>query len=487
MPKKLNISEVIRCLKTENILVGTHHIDGKPLSVDSVKTRWDQILQGDVLILYTGVHFDPHSKANEIIEKKPSLIISEKMDGFVNYGIPVIQVTNGRAAWSVIMNAIYERPAEHLKLIGITGTNGKTSTIWFVKKLLENMGKKVCSIGTLGAYIGEDFVPTQHTTPDPDVLFSIFENAKNHGCEYVVMETSSHAIYQEKLRPLRFHFSAFTNFTQDHLDLHGTMEEYFSCKARLFTELSADSSYKLIHDSIKVKIAGELNYYGTKSGLTFTTRSIEGTRFTLEANGELKDITTNIVGSYFCENLAAAVLIVKNATGKWPSDKVLAAIPPVPGRLERVSIPNKGPHVFVDYAHTPDAIEKSCQELKSLSPLPLTIVFGCGGNRDKGKRPKMFAAAVSFADKVMVTSDNPRNEDPDAIILDILSEASAADLEKAEKIADRRSAIFKAIQQSESESLVLIAGKGHEDYQMIKGIQHPFDDRIIAKEALKRV
>lgn len=482
----ISIDDALKRLRDENILLGSRNEKTGSLSFDRIQTKWDQLKPGDTILLYRGVSFDPHSKAKEIIAKKPGLIIAEQLDAFDECNIPVIQVKNGRSAWSVLMNALYGDPARNLKLIGVTGTNGKTSTVWFIKKLLESQAKKVCSIGTLGAFICEDFVPTNHTTPDPDILFSIFEEARNKGCEFIVMETSSHSIYQEKLRPLRFAFSAFTNFTQDHLDLHGTMEEYFACKLRLFTELSKDAAYKLVHDSVKGHIPGKINYYGPMSGLTFNSRSITGTSFKLEADGESRNITTNIVGSYFCENLAAAVLIVKKATGYWPSHEVLMTLPPVPGRLERVSGPGKGPHVFVDYAHTPDAIEKSCLELKSLSTLPLTIVFGCGGNRDKGKRPKMFGAAAELADKIIVTSDNPRDEDPETIIRDILAEASTSQLSKTVKIADRRAAIFEAIQKSEREGLVLIAGKGHEDYQIIGGIKHPFDDRLVAAEALQR-
>lgn len=454
------------------------------------------MVPGAIFLAYRGVSFNSHQILDLIIAQKPALIIHE--EPFETELVPTLCVNDARAAWAQLASFAYGHPGDDLVLIGVTGTNGKTSTVHFIRKLIE---KNSASIGTLGAFIGDESYLTVHTTPDPPELYRFLAKAKEAKVTCVAMEASSHALVQQKLFPLRFSIVIFTSFTRDHLDLHHTMEEYWFAKVRLFSELTTPHSVALVSSTvpnaealirlIEDKIS-QVIVYGDKAGNIRPFARIDKIEYTRHItkihttlNGNSFVIKSRLVGDFACQNLLAAALaesLLRSRTGILND---LEHIDPPPGRLELVqSDIVEAPKVFVDYSHTPDAITGALQALRRATSGKLWIIFGCGGNRDIGKRPLMAQAAESDADEVIVTTDNPRHEDADKIISDIVSGFKIPG--KVTVKSDRRDAIRFAIQSATAKDTVLIAGKGHETYMEIKGEKHYFSDIEEARHALSR-
>ena len=402
------------------------------------------------------------------------------------------------ALWR-LMDALYDHPSRAMTLVGITGTNGKTTTAWLVRQLFTLLGKRAGYLGTLGFSLdGQPDRELNNTTPFCVETYDLVAQARDAGIEALAMEVSSHALAQKRVDGLEFDVAVFTNLTQDHLDFHGSMEAYRDAKFRLFQELPGLSTKKasFVLNADELVIARELSIMGDEPMLWFSRTdlceplTIENLHVGVaEIGGEITDpvggrsaFVAPLGGDYNVENLIAAVGAVI-ATGGQLAEiaPLLARLRPVPGRFEPVAN-GRGIGILVDYAHTPDALEKVLDTAKSLTPGRLIAVFGCGGDRDRTKRPKMARAASERADLTVVTSDNPRTEDPQSILDEVLTGIVPG--RESVDIIDRREAVSYAIRVAKPGDTVVIAGKGHEDYQIIGRTKHPMDDRELAREAL---
>ena len=465
------------------------------LQTDSRRVR-----PGDVFLAYRGVASDGHAHLGKAAAAGASLLVIEETAQLPSQlTVPWIQVTSGRGAWAHLAAEAFGHPERQLTLLGVTGTNGKTSTVWMTGDLLRAAGIPCLTIGTLGAYLGDDFIPTRHTTPDPDALYALFAAALARGIRHVAMEVSSHAICQEKLLPLRFAACAFTSFSRDHLDFHASMDEYFAAKTKLFTELARPDARRAFADGLPRHpdlhgFAGRSCVYGFDArarqeswgaddflALATETTGFTGTQLGLVTKTETARGHVPYFARHALENFGAAAFLAASVLGHLPDAASWNKLTPVPGRLEQVTGP-KGPNVVVDYAHTPDALEKTLTVLRPLCTGRLAVVFGCGGDRDRGKRPVMGRISERLADRVYVTSDNPRTEDPGRIIAEIVAgmQRPAA----AVTIADRGRAIARAIADCNRGDMLLIAGKGHETYQILGSETIAFDDREVARSHL---
>lgn len=499
--------EIIPFLKNRGLLERSGNesslssIDGKRRGKLCTDSR--QINPGDIFLAYKGVAADGHFYIDSAIQRGASFIIIEDetyLQTLENKAkVPWAQVQNGRAVWAELASMAYDYPQNSLKILGVTGTNGKTSTVWMTAEILSQYGIPCLTIGTLGARLGDEEFPTSHTTPDPDTLFSLLNLARERGVKVVAMEVSSHALLQEKVRCLTFSGCAFTSFSRDHLDFHPTMEAYWEAKWLLFSRHTAKNAPCFFADALADRLknqtienrttiygfeayqkANELHSSSYVEILT-TLPSSTGTQLTLRLDGKETTAITDFFAKHALENLTAAALLASVITGEIPTSAILSRVKPVPGRLEPVKS-TKGPKVIVDYAHTPDALEKTLQVLRSVCSGSLFVVFGCGGDRDPGKRPMMGSVAANNADFVFVTSDNPRTEDPIFIIKGILN--GIPEEVNAFVFPDREEAIHKAIHSATSQDIILIAGKGHENYQIIGNKTLSFDDRKVAQKAL---
>jgi len=461
-----------------------------------------QIAPGDIFIAYKGVTNDGHAHLGRMgILGAALLVVEDPALIPANCETPWIQVRSGREAWSFLCAAAFDNPQDQLDFIGITGTNGKTSCVWMIRALLRARTIPMVAVGTVGAYIGDLFVPTTHTTPDPPELYWLLSKAVKAGSKYCAMEVSSHAICQHKLAPIRFKATAFTSFSRDHLDFHKDMNEYLTAKLQLPLHLSHKDSFNLFCASLPKNIFDRLDKVGFNNFKLYSSKpsteayiqsktnsvSVDGTSITVSGSiSESREFLLPYLGQHSVENFCASLAICEKLLQKEFLPEEIKNLPQIPGRLEKVPH-NKGPCVLVDYAHTPDALEKSLTAVKRLTSGRIVLVFGCGGDRDAGKRPQMGAIAAQFADFSFITNDNPRTEDPAAIANQI--EAGFAgvlknDLTKHEILLDRPGAIKKAIMSANSGDIVLIAGKGHEDYQIIGAEKFPMDDRLIAAGVL---
>ncbi|HEY2026991.1 MAG TPA: UDP-N-acetylmuramoyl-L-alanyl-D-glutamate--2,6-diaminopimelate ligase [Gemmatimonadaceae bacterium] len=401
--------------------------------------------------------------------------------------LPAIVVRDTRRAAAVAAAAFYGNPAQELRLIGVTGTNGKTTTVGMLRHLLDERGARAASIGTLGVLIGSSGLPLDGgaglTTPGPVELQRVLRALVAEGVRTVAMETSSHALHQRRTEGLHFDAAVFTNLTRDHLDYHGTMEAYFAAKALLAAQLKDDGVAVVNADDeawTALPAIPRTVRFGSATGsdvravdVRYTPR---GSRWALTAAEERHEVALPLIGDFNIANALAAGAAAW-ALGMPLSDVAvrLSTLPQVPGRLE---ILNERPTVLRDYAHTPDALERALDAVRPFTVGLLTVVFGCGGDRDRGKRPEMGRIAESHADRAIVTSDNPRTEDPERILDDIEAGMTAG---RHERVEDRRAAIARAIAAANDDDVIVLAGKGHETYQIRGTVKYPFDEREIVQ------
>lgn len=418
-------------------------------------------------------------------------------EAVVGISVPLLRVANARRAMGEVAATFYQHPSHSLAICGVTGTNGKTTTTFLVRHLCEASGRRCGLIGTVQYILPGIVEEATRTTPESIEIQEMMQRMWNGGFKAVALEASSHAIVQERLRAVSFDVAIFTNLTQDHLDFHGSMEEYFDAKVLLFKNLleqhqkrgkaviNIDDRYgRLLLDKIPSQLP--VTTYGQSSNADFRASDIRcsaaGTQFCLEARGRSYLVRSPLIGLFNVYNaLGALASATSMGLELRRAIKALETAPQVPGRLERV--PGKHPfQVFVDYAHTPDALENVLRTLQQLKQGRLIVVFGCGGDRDSSKRLLMAAAAERYGDEIIVTTDNPRTEDPMAII---------ADVEKGfqkkcyHSICDRAEAIHEAVRRAVPGDMVVIAGKGHENYQEVHGVKEPFDDVVVAQQALR--
>ena len=473
-----------------------------PLDVDITGVVSDnrEVQPGNAFICYPGIRVDSHIFIPDALQKGAAVIIGEKpiaeLSGPTKQ-FTYLQVPNGRRAVSALAANWHGNPAKRLKLIGITGTNGKTSTAHLIYAILKACGRKVALIGTVGhrymnAHGVEKQLPASLTTPDPFALHNLFKQFTEEGVEYVTMETSSQGLALQRLAGLTFDTAVFTNFTQDHLDYHRTMEDYLKAKLMLFAQLGekgvailnsdSDVTERITHACTHSKILT----YGHHDTADLQPEDIELSlnqlSFTARTPCGRIPAKLRLIGEYNVYNALAAIAVGVRYNCSVSAIQEGLATTVVPGRFELV---DRGQDfaVIVDYAHTPDGLENILTAAKRITRRKLISVFGCGGDRDNGKRPKMGNISARIADYSVVTSDNPRTEDPDEIITQIVSNLPHDT--KYVCISERREAIRHAIATAKSGDVVVIAGKGHEDYQEIHGKRFPFDDRRVAADVLE--
>jgi UDP-N-acetylmuramoyl-L-alanyl-D-glutamate--2,6-diaminopimelate ligase len=448
---------------------------------------------GIAFVALRGTSADGHTFIPKAIALGASAIIAEQAPAD-DVSVPWVHVRHSRIALAQAAAALHGHPAKSLTIAGVTGTNGKTTTAFLMHHLFNTAQKRSGLLGTVFYDLGNGGrLPATHTTPESLEIQGLLATMRDNGCRACAMEVSSHALDQDRVFGLPFAAAVFTNLTQDHLDYHGTMEKYFEAKVRLF-DITAESSPRsalIINgdDAWGRKLVERFQHTGRVTRFGFGVHNefrainvrydLTGTTFELEAKGRSFLVRSPLIGDFNVYN-ALGALAAAHGVGLNLREAVksLQNAPQVPGRMERVS-ENSRFQVFVDYAHTPDGLENALRTARALRPRRLITVFGCGGDRDRTKRPKMAAAAEAGSDICVLTSDNPRTEDPEQILND--AKAGFARPQKHAIIADRREAIRAALENAWEGDLVLIAGKGHEDYQDIQGKKHPFDDRKIAR------
>lgn len=461
--------------------------------IEIKEVRYDSraVQTGDLFVAIRGYATDGHKYIAKAMEQGAAAVVCEEAPE----GVPAVVVENSRIALAEIAANRFGHPAESMVMLGVTGTNGKTTTTYLVEHIARVAGKRTGVIGTVGIRIGDEAEKSAHTTPESPDLQQLLARMRDARCDVVAMEVSSHALDLDRTWDAAFAVTAFSNLTQDHLDYHHTFEAYFEAKARLFSKdypakrvICIDDKWgkellrrcSVAEDSVVTTgfdPSAQIHPVDVQYAPTHTT-------VTLDVRGSLHTFDYPLVGKFNVENVMCAFGIGLQLG--FPAETIVEALeeaPQIPGRLERVSAPNTGGvSVFVDYAHTPDALEKALASIMALTPGRTVCVFGCGGDRDASKRPIMGKAALA-ADHAVVTSDNPRTEDPQAIIEDIVSGMSSG-AGRFEVEADRRAAIARAIAQAKPGDSILIAGKGHEDYQLVGDQVLSFDDRIVAAEEL---
>lgn len=470
--------------------MGSCRIEGDgEREIEGLCTDGSKVKGGDLFFCYRGEKFDSHNCAKQAAEAGAAAIICERP---VDCPLPYIIVEDGRAAVAKAARAFYGNADERLKIVAVTGTNGKTTTTYMLDSIFRAYEKVTGIIGTLGiSYCGK-FISPELTTPDPVYLHYVLKDMAESGVEYVFMEVSAHAIHFRKTEGITFEAGVFTNCTQDHLDFFHTMKEYADCKASLFRSGACRCAVVNSDDALGVKIAGFASpcvTYGLENPADVfavnLTSGISGTTFVLNLFDELYDIRLNLPAVHNVYNAMAAaacakVLGVDIAT----IARGLHDLKRVPGRLDCVGEYNGG-KIFVDFAHTPDGLEKSLSSLRALCKGKLYCLFGCGGNRDDAKRPLMGAAAAKYADFLIITSDNPRYEDPFDIICRI-EEGVRSTGRQYVAVTDRETATEYAVQLLGEGDILLVAGKGGETYQEIMGIRHSYSDETVIKNIISR-
>src|SRR5437764_1200867 len=464
--------------------------------VENIAYDSRRVQRNSLFAALRGERADGHEFIGQAIDKGAAVIVAEREIN--DPRITCLVVESSRTALADLAAAFYGYPARKLKLAAVTGTNGKTTTTFLIKHICENAGLRCGLVGTVRYEIGERVLPAIRTTPESLDLQEWLAQIASAGCKAAAMEASSHALAQDRTRGLEWDVAVFTNLTQDHLDFHGTMENYFEAKAKLFTGLFEQKSKtnptavinvddrfgKQLVDRLEKKIPVITYGLGVRADFRASNYHAEfaGTSYQLDARGKSYLVRVPLIGRFNVANSMAA-LAAASSMGISLRDAILSLgrSPQVPGRLEAVPAKRQF-QVFVDYAHTPDALLNVLKTARELSPRKLIVVFGCGGDRDKQKRPLMARVADGNADFCIITSDNPRKEDPDAIIADAEKGFRS---DRYEKITDRAEAIGRAIELAQPRDIILIAGKGHEPYQEFADHTIPFDDTQVARRALE--
>lgn len=457
------------------------------------------VTPGSLFVAIRGTSTDGHPFIPQALEAGAAAIVAETAPpADWNAGATWLHVPDSRAALAALASGFHGDPWREMKLAGVTGTNGKTTTTFLIHHIMKTAWHRAGLIGTVQVDDGVSVSQATHTTPDPVALAALLSSMRDNGCRGLAMEVSSHGIHQKRVAAVGFDAYVFTNLTQDHLDYHGTMDAYFAAKASWFHEHAVDSSGKKASavintdDAYGEELAAALEghmpviRFGFNVHCDFRAnnfrQSPRGMEFELTAKGRSFLVRAPLIGRFNVYNLVGAIAAA-SACGISPRESVaaLAKCPQVPGRMENIGNAG-GATVFVDYAHTPDALHNACRTLRELNPRRLITVFGCGGDRDRSKRPLMGAAAATHSDACVVTSDNPRSEDPAAILREI--EAGMGGKGHI-SILDRAEAIAYAIQNALSGDIVLIAGKGHENTQQFADHAIDFEDRKHASKALR--
>jgi len=469
---------------------GDPEVEVGPVVYDSRKAE-----PGCLFAALRGVKADGAAFIKPAVDKGAAAVLYEKYKGERPAGVTFVKVADARLTMALVASAFYGRPSEKLKLAGITGTNGKTTTSYLIKAVLESAGSGVGLLGTISYRVGDKVLPAPNTTPESVDLQSYLAGMVDAGAAYAVLEVSSHSLSMKRVAGCEFKVKVFTNFTQDHLDFHGSMEEYYGAKKMLFTDYGGTNVINLDDPKSGDLVAaarGPVITYGINMAADVSARDVElgsgGLTFTLAAAGRETRMRSGLVGRHNVYNIlaAAGTCIALGISPDAVSDGI-SNMAGVPGRFEKVDA-GQGFAVLVDYAHTEDALERAISAAREFTTGRLITLFGCGGDRDRTKRPKMGRLASMMSDVVVLTSDNPRTEDP----LSIMAGVEAGIKEDGSKkkgegyfaVADRGDAIRFAVGLAKAGDTVLLAGKGHEDYQIIGDTKYHFDDRETARDAI---
>ena len=479
----MKLSELLKNVNPQAI-VGDAGIDVTGVKIDS-----RQVSSGSLFVAVRGTQVDGHQFISKAVEQGAKAVMCENLPDSLAVGVTYVQVTSTEDAVGPVATQFYGDPTSKLKLVGVTGTNGKTTIATLLYNMFRKFGHKCGLLSTVCNYIEEEAIPATHTTPDPIELNELLGRMADAGCEYVFMECSSHAIAQKRIGGLKFAGGLFTNLTRDHLDYHKTVENYRDAKKAFFDGLGKDAFAITNADDkngmfMVQNTKADVKTYSIRQMADFRARIVEChfEGMYLEIDG--REVGVQFIGKFNVSNLlcvyGAAVML-----GKQPEEILVAmsTLKSVNGRFDPIRSP-EGYTAVVDYAHTPDALENVLNAIHEVldGKGKVITVCGAGGNRDKGKRPLMAQEAVKQSDRVIITSDNPRFEEPQDIINDMLAGLNQKQLKKVISIADRREAIRTACMMAEKGDVILIAGKGHEDYQEIKGVKHHFDDHEVVRE-----
>lgn len=477
----MKLSQILK-----NVRVKNEYTDRE---VTDVTSDSRQVKEGFLFVCIKGASFDGHSVAQQMLDIGAVAVVCEYDLGVENQ----IIVDDTRKAYSPICASFFGNPADSLKLIGLTGTNGKTTTTFLIKQILENVGKKVGLIGTVQNMVGDEVYPAHYTTPDPHELQSLFRKMVDAGCEYCIMEVSSQALAQGRVEGIHFHIGAFTNLTQDHLDYHKTWENYFESKKLLFK--ACDCAVTNLDDEYGLKIVDGCGCRIVTYGVDNMKADFVARNVGFSANGVRYDLVGEKMGRVSCpipgrfsvyNSLCATSVALTLGVDFTDVLEAISKSKGVKGRIEVVPTPNQNYTVIIDYAHSPDGLENIISSLKEIANGRVVTVFGCGGDRDRTKRPKMGKIAAELSDFCVVTSDNPRSENPSAIIEDIL-EGMKDTATPYEVVENRKEAIAWAMKNAQPNDIILLAGKGHETYQILPTGTIHFDEREAVAEVLEEL
>lgn len=483
--------KVLRDILYKVTLISVAGDTGKEISNICLDSR--QVKQGSIFVAIKGTAADGHDYIEQAIERGASAIMCERLNAFIDPEVTYIVTDNSAKALGYMADNFYGKPSSKMKMVAVTGTNGKTTTATLLHKLFRSLGYNAGLLSTVTNKINDMELPATHTTPDAIALNELLVKMVDEGCTHCFMEASSHAIVQHRITGLELDGAIFTNITHDHLDYHGTFDEYIKAKKKLFDNLPEEAFALTNLDEKRGMVMlqntkAQKKTYSLRGMSDFRGKIISNTIQGLELEIDNRHVWFKLIGDFNAYNLlavyGAAILLGEDR------DEVLtklSSLHPAPGRFEQVQT-KSGITAIVDYAHTPDALENVLSTIHNFRTgnEQVITVIGCGGNRDKTKRPLMAEIACKMSDIVILTSDNPRNEEPEAIINDMQGGVSPSNYKKAMVVVDRKEAIAKACKMAKEKDIILVAGKGHETYQEIKGVKYPFDDRIILKDMLDK-
>ncbi len=480
------LSEILYKVRLEEV-VGSTHMAISSVTFDSRKVKKDSLF-----IATKGTAVDGHLYIDKAIEGGAIAIICETIPQQKNETVTYVKVVDSSLALGIIACNFYDNPSEKIKLVGITGTNGKTTTVTLLFNLFKSLGYSVGLLSTVQNKINNTVIPSTHTTPDALALNELLCTMVEQGCEYAFMEVSSHAVVQNRIAGINFTGAVFSNITHDHLDYHKTFDEYIKAKKRFFDVLP-NTAFALVNKDDRNGIImfqntkAQRHTYSLQTVADFKCKILENQLNGLFLNIDNQEVWVKLIGTFNAYNVlsvyATAVLLKQDKLNVLTA---LSNLNSVEGRFQYIKSPN-GVIGIIDYAHTPDALKNVLETIKDIrngNEQVITLI-GCGGDRDSAKRPVMAAIACEYSTKIILTSDNPRTEDPEEILNQMQKGINPTDVKKTLRITDRREAIKTACQLSNAGDIILIAGKGHEKYQEIKGVKYDFDDYEIFKETIK--
>lgn len=457
---------------------GSTNVAVEGLTLDSRKVRpnW-------MFVAIRGSQTDGHDYINKSIELGADCIVCETIPEVKHPHVTYVKVSDPNSALGMMAANFYDHPSEQIKLVGVTGTNGKTTTVTLLYNLFKRLGHKAGLLSTVVNRIHNEIVPSTHTTPNAIELNALLREMVDQGCAFCFMEVSSHAVHQKRIAGVHFTGGVFTNITHDHLDYHGTFDEYLKAKKGFF-DMLPEKAFALInkddyHGEVMVQnTKARVKTYGLKNMCDYKARVIENQFSGLQLNVEGKEVWTKLIGSFNAYNLLAVYAVARLLNQEEMSVLTqISTLSPPEGRFQYLKSSNDITAI-IDYAHTPDALKNVLNTIKDIrtgNEKVITVV-GCGGDRDKGKRPVMASIACEYSDRVVITSDNPRSEEPEAIIAEMMKGVESDQTRKVMSITNRREAIRAACMMAQGGDIILIAGKGHEKYQEIKGERMHFDD-----------